>query len=138
MATIDTTACGTSVFVAIIVVSAPQRAQGRDGAPPEARQGPQLDAGDQPDTQDDEHDSGHDHANLACLHDPAPSHSVSNGRTTMARSVAPEAMEPVVSDTHTLSQAPQPTHLSAMTRGCGFAPPSDSSMASYPAFTHAS
>ena len=37
----------------------------------------------------------------------------------MARSVAPATMEPCCSDTHTLSQAPQPTHLSSITYGRG-------------------
>ena len=35
----------------------------------------------------------------------------------MARSVAPETMEPAFSDTHTLSHAPQPLHLSSITVG---------------------
>ena len=39
----------------------------------------------------------------------------SRGRTMMARSVAPAEMEPFCSDTHTLSQAPQPLQASAIT-----------------------
>jgi len=41
----------------------------------------------------------------------------SSGLMVMAREVAPSEMEPFCSDTHTLSQAPQPLHLLSSTTG---------------------
>ena len=58
---------------------------------------------------------------------PYPSTS-SSGWTTIARAVAPSEMDPFCSDTHTLSHAPHPLHVSVRTTGRLF---SSSSMASY-------
>ena len=131
MITMDITARGTRVLVANIVVNAPSGHSAEIVPHPNPESVPRFTP-----TINPMHSTAKTTAAtmvrilLAFMIRPPPYSSESSGRTTMARSVAPETLEPAFSDTHTLSHAPQPLHLSSITVGRGFAPSVESSMAS--------
>ena len=128
--TSDTTARGTTVFAAIIVVSAPS------GHRAEMVSHPKPDIVPKPMPATNPMDSTANAATAIAVRRflvfiTAPYSADSVGLTTMARSVAPDAMEPAFSDTHTLSHAPQPLHFSGSTATRGLLDSPVSSMASY-------
>ena len=129
MMTMDTTARGTTVLVAIMVASAPSGHNAENVSQPKPESVPMLTPAISP------ADSTTKTAAATMVRSLfefiAASYSVDSiGLTTMARSCAPDTMDPAFSDTHTLSHAPHPLHLSASTDTCGLAPSPVSSMAS--------
>ncbi len=112
--TIEMTARGSRVFVAIIVASAPKGHRSEMSCQPMADSVPTPTWVANPTLMTPMTARGMIvrsrlvFTGAALLYD-------SRGRTMMARSVAPAEMEPFCSETHTLSQAPQPLQASAIT-----------------------